>query len=370
MPKTDAKYIHALRSIPGIGNGTLATLLHYFGSGEAAWCASTADIAAIPKMYQEKKTALANGRRQINPDRLWEKLSEQEIVLHIKSDPTYPQLLRQMKDGPATFYTRGTLNWEHLPPLIAIVGSRKHSSYGMQVADKLAGDLSRAGFIVVSGMAFGIDSVAHKGALESGSETIAVLGSGIDDAFIAPVSHFSLAQKIMAHGALVSEYPPGTPATQGSFPMRDRIIAGLCCGTIVIEAGENSGSLITAQHALDYNREVFAIPGSILSPYSIGTNTLIKKGAKLVTGVQDILEEFPENTLFPAPTHQETAQSIPGLSPEEHRILSLLSHEPLHIDNIIKRTKLSAATNSALLALLEIKGLAKNVGGMHYVKVQ
>jgi DNA processing protein len=227
-----------------------------------------------------------------------------------------------------------------------------------------------AGIVVVSGMAFGIDSVAHRGALVAGGETIAVLGGGIDDRTIAPVSHFQLAHNIMEHGALVSEYPPGTGASQGSFPMRDRIIAGLCLGTIVIEAPEKSGSLITAQCALDYNREVFAVPGSILSPYSIGTNALIKRGAKMVTGITDILEELRPEIFTPSPDQEPAPGIIPGLSPEEQKVFSTLTHEPLHIDKIIKTTGLETKNISSLLSVLEIKGLAKNLGGMHYVRMQ
>ena len=370
METPDNKFINALRSIEGVGNGTLEKLLAHFGSGEKIWSASAEEISAVPKIGPNKQSLIMSGRNALDPDTLWQQLLTHGITLHTKNDVTYPELLRHIPDSPQTLYTRGAFDWSKQPPMVAIVGSRKHSSYGMQVAEQLACDLTRAGIVVVSGMAFGIDSVAHKGALETHGETIAVLGSGIDDRMISPVSHFQLAKRIMEHGALVSEYPPGTEASQGSFPQRDRIIAGLCLGTIVIEAPERSGSLITAQCALDYNREVFAVPGSIFSPYSIGTNTLIKRGAKLVTGVSDILEELQLDTLFPATGKNAPAKEIPGLSPEEQKILTVLTHEPLHVDKIIKQTILGTAQVSSILSLLEIKGLAKNVGGMHYVKVQ
>jgi DNA processing protein len=368
MEPNDALYIHALRSIEGIGDGTLARLLLHFGSGEQAWLAQESEIDTIPKIDPRRKAALIVGRKNIDPYQLWDNLLAQDIVLRTKHDPTYPQLLKEIPDSPETLYTRGHFDWAKSVSCIAIVGSRKHSPYGLQVAKQLAEDLTEAGLTVVSGMAFGIDSVAHRGALDVNGETLAVLGSGIDNASLTPVSHFQLAQKIMAQGALLSEYPPGTPATQGSFPMRDRIIAGLCLGTIVIEAGEKSGSLITANCALDYNREVFAIPGSIFSPYSIGTNQLIKHGAKLVTGVTDILEELKieQTSSFSA---SESSEKISSLSTEERIILSALSTEPLHIDKIIKISNLKAPVVSSLLALLEIKGLAKNLGGMHYVRV-
>lgn len=369
MTNNDALYRHALRSIEGIGDGTLSRLLLHFGSGEQVWHASAAAIESVPKIGPDKKARLMAGRKRLNPESLWEMLQTLGITLHTKNDPTYPKLLQEIPDAPETLYTRGSFNWKNPAPFIAIVGSRKHSSYGVQVAEQLAGDLTRAGIIVISGMAFGIDSIAHRGALEAGGETLAVLGSGIDDSSITPVSHFQLAQTIMQHGSLVSEYPPGTLPTQGSFPMRDRIIAGLCLGTIVIEAPETSGSLITARCALDYNREVFAVPGSIFSPYSIGPNNLIKRGAKTVTGVADILEELRQENLLPDNQETRPSQNLSALSPEEQTLWSLLSHEPLHIDKIIKHSALGAATVSSLLALLEIKGLAKNVGGMHYVRV-
>ncbi|MBP9728442.1 MAG: DNA-processing protein DprA [Candidatus Moranbacteria bacterium] len=366
MANNDTLYIHALRSIEGIGDGTLNRLLVHFGTGERVWLASDGAIDTLPKIAPERKRAIIDGRKTIDPEQAWHNLLALGITLHTKGDPTYPSLLRQIPDSPVTLYTRGTFDWTTPKPLIAIVGSRKHSPYGMQVAEKLAQDLTRAGIVVVSGMAFGIDSIAHIGALEERGETIAVLGSGVDDRSLTPVSHFQLAQKIMAHGALLSEYPPGTLPSKGSFPMRDRIIAGLCLGTIVIEAPEKSGSLITAQCALDYNREVFAVPGSILSPYSLGTNSLIKQGAKMVTSIQDILEELRPETL---PLRQ-TNESMPEhLSSEEQLIWATLTHEPVHIDKIIHKTKLAPAEASALLSLLEIKGLAKNLGGMHYVKV-
>lgn len=369
MTNTSLKYIHALRSIDGIGNGTLTALFEYFENGEAIWLASADQIQSVPKITSERKELLIAKRKTINPDALWEKFLALNITLHTKNDPTYPALLREIPDSPITLYTRGTFDWHTPTPCIAMVGSRKHSAYGEQVATKLAGDLARAGLVVVSGMAFGIDAHAHRGALDNDGETIAVLGSGIDDRMISPASHFALAQNILKHGALVSEYPPSTGATQGSFPMRDRIIAGLCLGTIVIEAPEKSGSLITATCALDYNRQVFAVPGSILSPYSIGTNTLIKKGAKLVMGVQDILEELSEHPLIRSTKEAKGKESILALSPEEEVVLAQLSHEPHHINMLIKETSLETHLLGATLSLLEMKGLAKNVGGMHYVRM-
>lgn len=367
MSITEAQYIHALRSIENIGDGTIRLLIAHFGSGQATWEASPNDVRAVPKVSAEKKESLIGKRASIDPTALWSTLFLGDIVVHTREDATYPPLLREIPDYPVLLFTRGQLV-DFDRPMVSIVGSRKHSSYGKQVAHELGRELAGAGYMVVSGMAFGIDSHAHRGAIENG-ETIAVLGSGIDDRMISPASHFRLAQDIMRRGALLSEYAPGTSANQGSFPMRDRIIAGLSLGTIVIEAPEKSGSLITAQCALDYNREVLAVPGSILSPYSIGTNGLIKRGAKLVSGIADILEEFPrQGSLFESVTSGATPTPA-GLSPEATHILSLLSHEPLHVDQVIRRAKRSSSEVSMILSLLELHGLAKNVGGMHYVRV-
>ena len=362
-------YLHALRMIPEVGNRTLAVLREHFGGWEAVWHASETAIREIEGIRSETaKKALSEKRKGIDPKTEWERFLKQGITLFTPDHPLYPPLLREIPDHPETLYVRGSFDWQTLPPMIAIVGSRKHSAYGEQATLRLSEDLTRAGLLVVSGLAFGIDSIAHTAALEAGGETIAVLGNGVSDNDITPRSHFPLAQKILGHGALVSEYPPDFPVTRWTFPERDRIIAGLCLGTVVIEAPEKSGSLITAQCALDYNRDVFAIPGSIFSPYSIGTNTLIKKGAKVVTGIQDILEELTSENIFPLHSSENQKQST-NLAEEEKTLLASLSHEPLHIDAIIKKTKFPAPVVSSFLALLEIKGLAKNVGGMHYIRV-
>ncbi len=368
MEPDDRVYRHALRTIAGIGDGTLTRLITHFGSGEAAWLADADALAAVPKLSSEKQSRLITDRKAINPLRLWNSLATLYINALTPEDADYPALLKEIPDHPGLIYTRGSFDWQSTRPLIAIVGSRKHSSYGVQVATQIATDLTRAGYVIVSGMAFGIDSVAHKAALTAPGDTIAVLGSGIDDNAITPVTHLGLAKNIMAHGALLSEYPPGTPPSQGSFPMRDRLIAGLTVGTLVIEAGEQSGSLITAHCALDYNREVFAVPGSIFSPYSIGTNALIKRGAKVVTGIQDILEELGDHTRT---TTQSTLRDemLTTLSDAEKQLYHVLTEEPIHVDKIIKASRLTTQEASALLTILEMKGLAKNVGGMHYVRV-
>lgn len=367
MTKNEHKFSHAFLCLENIGSETLKTLVNHFGTLEAAWHATPEALHSIPELSQKKKEVLITGRRLKNPDAEWERFLEQDIDLITLKDPEFPSLLREIPDAPYTLYSKGTFDWTKPVPMVAIVGSRKFTAYGEQVANKLAEDLTRAGILVVSGLAFGIDSVAHLAALEAGGETIAVLGSGIGS--ITPTSHIPLAKKIMGQGAVISEYPPLMGSDKWMFPARNRIIAGMTLGTVVIEAAEKSGSLITAECALEYNRDVFAIPGSIFSPCSQGTNALLKRGAKIVTGVSDILEELPIEQLSLFPKKGDHLPEVAGLSPEEHKILTTLTHEPLHVDKIIKATTLGTAEVSSLLSLLEIRGLAKNVGAMHYIRI-
>lgn len=365
----DRKYLHTLNLILKPGNDRLETLIRIFGSGEAAWNAPENDILFSADLSQKTKDLLLEGRRSIDPDREWHHFQTHGMILLSKSDPSYPKLLQEAPDSPYILYVRGTYDWSCPRPLVAIVGSRKYTSYGERVAYRLGEDLARSGCIVVSGLAYGIDALAHEASLEAGMETIAVMGNGLDDASLYPRNNVTLARRIAEHGALVSEYPPGTPANTYTFPMRNRIIAGMSLGVVVIEAAEESGSLITARLALDYNREVFAIPGSIFSPVSTGTNRLIREGAKIVTSVSDILEEFP--ALMPTAQPGDTAatRASAGLSPEEQKVLHCLSHEPLHVDKIIQAATLETAAVSSILSMLEIKGLVKNVGGMNYIKL-
>jgi DNA processing protein len=361
-------FVYALSTIPGIGNKTLRRLVEHFGSGAAVWEADAAALAAVKGLGPKAIETLVARRAAIHPDQEWEKITRQGIDVLAFTDDRYPRLLKEIPDGPALLYVRGNYSWEE-KPLIAIVGSRKFTRYGEQAAYRFATDLAAAGYVVVSGLAFGIDAIAHKAALDAGAETLAVLGGGIDDTSISPRSHLPLSRAIMNAGALISEYRPGTIANEGTFPARNRIVAGMCLGTLIIEAAERSGALITTRLALDYNREVFAVPGSIFSPASLGTNNLIKAGAKIVTSVQDILEEFPlpEKTFT---SHQIVAPAKNNtLSPEEQKILRGLSHEPTHVDKIIKAARLETPSVISTLALLEIKGLVKNLGGMHYIKV-
>jgi DNA processing protein len=357
------KYLHALNRIEGIGSQKIKSLLAVFGSAENIW---QADLETLRQVLGGEKLPerIIFEKQNINPNEEWEKLEKTGIRLIDFSSSAYPLLLKEIHNPPYLIYTRGELAFNQ-SPTIAIVGSRKFSRYGEQLANTFARDLAKAGFVIVSGLALGIDAISHRGALEAEGQTIAVLGSGVDNESIHPRANYNLAQEIiLTNGLLMSDYPPGTPATAMTFPARNRIIAGLSLGTLVIEAGEKSGTLITAKMALESNREVFAVPGSIFSPTSIGTNSLIKSGAKMVTCVQDILEEFNLSQSL-----EETKQATLKLpeNKEEEILLTILSDVPLHIDNIAKLSELSVSTISATLLMMEIKGWVKNLGGQNYI---
>lgn len=273
----------------------------------------------------------------------------------------YPKILREIHDPPADLYVRGNFIKED-EKAIGIVGTRDYTGYGKQIVYDIAGSLAEAGITIVSGLAKGIDTFAHKATLEKEGRTIAVLGSAIDSKSIYPACNRKLADKIAQNGAVISEYEPGTKSERWFFPQRNRIISGLSLGVLVIEAPDKSGALITAMQAVEQNREVFAIPGSIYSKNSIGTNRLIQMGAKLVTCANDILEELNLPLV-------EEKRSFKPETKEEEIILSILEKEPTHIDEIIKQSNLDIKIVSPALMMLELKGVIKNSGGGYYIKL-
>jgi len=274
-------------------------------------------------------------------------------------DKDYPNLLKKIKNPPQILYYKGKILSEE--NRFAVIGTRKCSIYGKQAVLEIAADLAEEGLVIVSGLAPGIDTFAHKAAVERKKRTIAVLGTGLDEKSIYPKENISLARKIVELGGLlISEYPPGTPGSRFTFPQRNRIISGLCLGLLVIEAKEKSGSLITANYAFSQKRKVFALPGSIYSPNSRGTHLLIKKGAKLIDNANDILKELK------LPEHSTVNKTIKGETKEENLILTILKEKSLHLDKIVEKTKLSAAKTASTLAILEIKGKVRNLGGNIY----
>ena len=273
-------------------------------------------------------------------------------------DGNYPKLLKEIKDAPEVLYYRGELKPEE--NCFAVVGTRMCSPYGKQVALEIAGDLAEAGLTIVSGLAPGIDTFSHQVAVERGKRTIAVLGTGLDEKSIYPQSNLKLAKKILeTGGCLISEYPPGTRGTQFTFPQRNRIISGISLGVLVIESKQKGGALITANYGFEQNRKVFAVPGPIHSSNSRGCHYLIKKGAKLVENANDILKELN----LPL---KEVGSFYEGENEDENLILNVLREEVLDIDKIIEKTKLSAAKVASTLAILEIKGKVRNLGGNIY----
>ena len=362
-------YFHCFNLIEGFTSSCFKKISNYFPSIETAWKADIYEFKKA-KLSDSLIEKIKNKRKEINPELELEKLKKQKIDIVTISDKNYPELLKQIYDPPFILYIKGTLKKQEL--CLAVVGTRKLTFYGKQMAPLISYDLAKSGFTIVSGMARGIDTLAHKSALKAKARTIAVLGSGIDGKSIYPPENRKLAEEIAENGAVISEYPPGTSALAYHFPQRNRIISGLSYGVLVIEAPSKSGALITAKTALDQNREVFAIPGSILWENSQGPNYLIKKGAKLVQDINDILEEFAlksdpvfKNIKYKIPNKEE----IKPESREEELILKYIDN-PIHIDKLARKTKLSINVLSSSLSLMEIKGKIKNLGGGYYVKTK
>ncbi|MEF3691634.1 MAG: DNA-processing protein DprA [Candidatus Moraniibacteriota bacterium] len=355
-------YLNALNKIPGIGPQKIKLLINHFGEGKKIWESDLSEIMTSG-INEKLAQAIVRERSRINPQAEWEKLTKENIRVLDFNNPDYPELLKEIPSAPFLIYVKGDYDF-NAAPLLAIVGSRKFTAYGKQVAISLARDLASAGITVVSGMALGIDTFAHQGALEANGQTVAVLGSSLEDTFIGPRTNFNLSRQIISNGALISDYPLGTQATAQTFPARNRLMAGLTIGTIVIEAAYQSGTLITANMALDFNREVFSVPGSIFSPTSQGTNSLIKQGAKIVTSVNDILEELNLNAF----KQEKKIKEIIPASPEEEIILKILANEPQHIDRIIKLSKINTSIVSSTLIILEMKGYIKDMGGQNYIR--
>ena len=356
--KEDIKYWVGFSIIPGIGRVRFGQLENHFGNLENAWNATSADLNHSG-LDSNSVNAIASRRPKISLEAEMEKLDHYGVKVLICHDPGYPSRLREIYDYPPVLYVRGSL----LPEdewYLAVVGTRRATAYGRQVTEEIVADLSRSKIAIVSGLAKGIDSIAHRVALESGGRSIAVLAGGLDTVY--PSENTNLARSIIQQGALISEYPLGTRPKPDNFPRRNRIMSGLSLGVLVVEADETSGAMITARLALEQNREVFAIPGSILSPASRGTNRLIQEGAKLVRDYTDILEEL---NLMTIARQMELKEVIPS-SDTESLLLKQLSTEPAHIDEVCRSSGLPMSTVSSTLAMMELKGLVKQIGTMNY----
>lgn len=353
------KYWVGFSEISGIGRVRISQLREHFGSLQDAWKAPEGKLKQAGLDSRSIDT-LVLLRPKISLDAEMEKLERYKVKVLIYEDTSYPARLKEIYDYPPVLYVRGNLPSQDEPSL-AIVGTRRPTIYGRQVTEEVVTDLVQSGITIVSGLARGIDSVAHRAALDAGGETIAVFASGLD--IVYPAENAKLAQAIMEHGALISEYPLGVKPRAENFPLRNRIMSGLSLGVLVVEAGERSGALITAFQALEQNREVFAIPGSILSPASKGTNHLIQEGARLVRNCADILEDLNLTMV----TQQLEIKEFSPASEAESLILKQLTPEPSYIDEICRRSGLTMPEVSSTLAMLELKGVAKQVGNMNYV---
>jgi len=348
--------------VRGIGAVRLQTLIQHFGSAEAAWHATPPELRAAG-LSARLAERVAEARACVDLDKLWEQIAAQGIRILTWEDELYPPRLKEIEQPPPVLYVRGELLPEdHFA--VAVVGTRKATAYGRQVTEELAAFLAAQGVTIVSGLARGVDAIAHSAALKAGGRTLAVLGCGVDR--IYPPENRALAQQILERGALLSDYPPGTAPESSNFPPRNRIISGLAMAVVVVEAGETSGALLTAEFAAEQGREVFAVPGSILAPQSKGTNRLIQNGALPLLSPQDVLQALNLTRLG----EQQAARKILPSDEVEARLMNVLSDEPLHVDEIRHRSGLPIEKVSAVLVMMELKGMVRQVGGMHYVALR
>jgi DNA processing protein len=359
---SDTKYWVGFTLIPGIGRVRLSRLEQHFGKLERAWQASSTELETAGLDNRSIESVISN-RSKISLDDEMEKLERYKVTVLTIKDEAYPFRLKEIYEPPTVIYVRGSLTPEDDWSL-AVVGTRRPTFYGREVSEQIAGDLARNRITIISGLAKGIDATAHRAALDSGGRSIAVFGCGLD--IVYPREHVQLARQIMENGALLSEFPLGTTPRRENFPLRNRIMSGLSLGVLVVEAREVSGALITAGHALEQNREVFAVPGSVLSAASRGTNRLIQDGAKLVSEANDILEEL---NLTMAVQQIEVKELVPATEIESIilQILRNLSPEPTHIDEVGHQSRLPIATVSSALSMMELKGMVKQVGSMNYI---
>ncbi|MSQ15403.1 MAG: DNA-protecting protein DprA [Dehalococcoidia bacterium] len=359
MNELDTKYLVAFSRVPGIGRAKLALLETHFGELERAWAAGAQELAAAglePKLVHE----VVSRRPTLSPDDEMERLARHGVAAIPRHDRRYPHLLKEIDDPPAVLYVKGSILPQDSTSL-AVVGTRRATVYGKEVTTRITADLVRAGVTITSGLAKGIDTAAHRSALDAGGRTIAVFGCGLD--IIYPMENTRLAAEISDHGALISEHPLGVKPERYYFPQRNRIMSGISLGVLVVEGELTSGARITVDMALEQGREVFAVPGSIFSRNSELAHRRIQEGAKLVTKAEDILEEL---NLAAVGQQLEMKALLPQSDDEDH-LIGLLSAEPRHIDEITRLSRLPISTVSSTLAMMELKGVVRQVGQMSYV---
>lgn len=354
-------YWVAFNLVKGIGAVRFQALIDHFGSLELAWRSSESDLMEAG-LSQRVIDGFINIRNQTDPQEQYEAILDKGIQIITREDEGYPEKLLNIDQPPPVLYMRGIIKPEDRWA-VAVVGTRRVTSYGRQVTEQVSTYLARNGMTVVSGLARGVDGVAHHSALAGGGRTIAVLGSGLDQ--IYPPEHRQLADLIAANGAVISDYHPSTPPDAGNFPPRNRIISGLSLATVVVEAGESSGALITATFAAEQGREVFAVPGPIYAPQSKGTNRLIHQGAQPLLDPVNILESLNLRKV----DHYKQASLLLPVDELESKLMEILNLEPVHIDDIQSKAGYPVEKVSAALTMMELKGMVRQVSGMTYLAI-
>lgn len=356
----EAKYWAGFHRVPFIGPTRIERLVRRFGGLGPAWNASAGQLRAV--LDERSLESLVKTRAELDLDAEMERYERLGVSVVSRVDPRYPRLLAEIPAPPPVLYVRGSLD-EVNQPAVAIVGTRRATAYGRAVTERLATDLASAGVTIVSGLARGIDAVAHQAAVRVGGRTIAALGSGPD--VIYPPEHRHLAEQVMANGAVLSDYPPGRKPDAQNFPARNRIISGLSLGVIIAEAPARSGALITADFAADQGRDVFVIPGSVLSDTGAGGLRLLRDGAILVRNAEDVLEDL---RLLKQDQAAASQLNLPFETEHERRLFALLTGEGQHIDDLAAALSVPIGEVSALLLTMELKGMVRNSGAQHYTR--
>jgi DNA processing protein len=359
---SEKPYYVGFNLVKGIGAVRMQALRNFFGNLASAWQAPADALKASglgPKLVDK----VIQVRNEVDLDQYLDRINKQNIEIITMEDELFPSLLKEIDHPPPVLFMRGRIQPEDRWA-VAVVGTRRVSTYGRQVTEEVVSWLAINHMTIISGLARGVDAIAHKAALDNGGRTIAVLGSGVDR--IYPPEHKKLADEILENGALISDYAPGTPPDASNFPPRNRIISGLSLATVVVEAGETSGALITAQFALEQGREVFAVPGNILAPQTKGTNHLISEGAHPLLSGRDILEVL---NLSAVGEKQQTRKILPD-NDVEKSLLGALDLEPLHIDEIQEKTGLPIEQVSATLTMMELKGMVRQVSGSVFLALR
>lgn len=359
----DLPYRIALHRVHRLGAVRFGLLDRAFPSMEEVWRAPVGVLVAAG-LDQRTAQEVVRAREEVDPDVEVERLAAAGVTALAQNDPRYPSRLREIDDAPPVLYVKGA--WTDADEYsVAVVGTRRATAYGRMAAQELSRGLAANGITVVSGLARGVDTVSHRAALDAGGRTVAVLANGLDTVY--PPENRRLTEEIAERGAVISDYPLGTKPRADFFPRRNRILSGVSLGTLVIEGDHDSGAMITAKFATEQNREVFAVPGSIFSVQSKGPFGLIKDGATPVATAEDILEALD---LSVAGKQLDFGRAAPPESDDERTLMASLTRDPQHIDAVVRRSGLAAATVSGTLALLELKGLVRDVGGMQFVRVR